>query len=224
MTQPPQYAPHYLVKDNCLYETGINKQGSYEKKLCNFAPEVRCEISIDDGVSAANWVRIGGVHQSGRTLPEITIQSQEVEGLGWIAKYWGLDCILELGQRNRSSIYRALQTSAMNVEKVTIFSTTGWRKIHGDWRYLMPGDDRFTVELQGKMQGYGMERTWELPDIHTAASMLRQGVAPEEIILPLLSFAFLSPLNHFLKEAGCEPKFVLFLVGKTGSGKVHWQL
>ena len=219
MTQPPQYAPHYLVKDNCLYETGINKQGSYEKKLCNFAPEVRCEISIDDGVSAANWVRIGGVHQSGRTLPEITIQSQEVEGLGWIAKYWGLDCILELGQRNRSSIYRALQTSAMNVEKVTIFSTTGWRKIHGDWRYLMPGDDRFTVELQGKMQGYGMERTWELPDIHTAASMLRQGVAPEEIILPLLSFAFLSPLNHFLKEAGCEPKFVLFLVGKTGSRK-----
>lgn len=28
-----------------------------------------------------------------------------------------------------------------------------------------------------------------------------------------------SPLNHFLKAAGCEPKFVLFLSGKTGSRK-----
>jgi hypothetical protein len=38
-------------------------------------------------------------------------------------------------------------------------------------------------------------------------------------MLPLLSFTFLSPLNHFLKEAGCEPKFVLLLSGKTGSRK-----
>lgn len=29
----------------------------------------------------------------------------------------------------------------------------------------------------------------------------------------------ISPLNHFLKAAGCEPKFVLFLSGKTGSRK-----
>ena len=38
-------------------------------------------------------------------------------------------------------------------------------------------------------------------------------------MFPLLSFTFLSPLNHFLKAAGCESKFVLFLVGKTGSRK-----
>jgi len=42
---------------------------------------------------------------------------------------------------------------------------------------------------------------------------------PEEIMFPLLAFTFLCPLNHFLKAAGCEPKFVLFLVGKTGSRK-----
>ena len=38
MTHPPKYAPQYFVKDNCLFETGNNKQGSYTKKLCNFAP------------------------------------------------------------------------------------------------------------------------------------------------------------------------------------------
>ena len=69
------------------------------------------------------------------------------------------------------------------------------------------------------MHGYGMERSCHLLDIQTAASLLWQPLAPEEIMLPLLSFTFLSPLNHFLKAAGCEPKFVLLLSGKTGSRK-----
>lgn len=219
MTQPPEYAPRYFVRDNCLYETGINRQGAYEKKLCNFAPEVRCEIAIDDGVSAANWVRIGGVHQSGRILPEITIPSNEVEGLGWIVKYWGMDCILEPGLKTKGSVWNALQTTALNTEKVTVFSATGWKKIKGEWHFLLPGDEQYTVELPGKMHGYGMERGYDTLDIQTAASLLWQNVAPVEIILPLLAFTFLSPLNHFLKAAGCEPKFVLFLVGKTGSRK-----
>ncbi len=219
MTQPPQYAPQYFVKDNCLYETGVNRQGAFTKKLCNLAPAVLCEITMDDGVSSAKYVRLGGVHQSRRALPEITIPAEEVECLGWIVKRWGMDCILEPGLRTKTSVWNALQTTALNAEKITVFSTTGWKRIDGEWCFLMPGDDRFTVELPGKMHGYGMERKCEPPDIHTAASLLWQPLAPEEIILPLLSFAFLSPLNHFLKQAGCEPKFVMLLSGKTGSRK-----
>ena len=219
MTQPPEFAPHYLVKDNCLYETGTNKQGAYTKPLCNFVPELRGEIIEDDGISLKRFVRLGGVHQSGRQLPEITIPTEDVEGLGWIVKYWGMDCILQPGLRTKWSVWNALQTSALNTETITVFSTTGWKKIEDEWRYLMPGDDRFTVELHGKMHGYGMERSYEMQDIQTAACLLWQNVAPDEIMLPLLSFTFLSPLNHFLKTAGCEPKFVLFLVGKTGSRK-----
>lgn len=219
MAQPPQYAPQYFVKDNCLYETGFNKQGAFTRKLCNLAPAVLRELTKDDGVSSTRYVCLGGIHQSGRQLPEITIPAEEVEGLGWIVKHWGMDCILEPGLKTKSSVWNALQTTALNVEKITIFSTTGWKQIDGKWRFLMPGDDRFTVELPGKMYGYGMERSYEMPDIQTAASLLWQPLAPEEIILPLLSFTFLSPLNHFLKGAGCEPKFVMLLSGKTGSRK-----
>ncbi len=219
MTQPPQYAPQYFVKDHCLYETGVNRQGAFTKKLCNLAPAVLCEITMDDGVSSAKYVRLGGVHQSGRALSEIMIPAEEVECLGWIVKRWGMDCILEPGLKTKSSVWNALQTTALNAEKITIFSTTGWKQIDGEWRFLMPGDDRFTVELPGKMHGYSMARNYEPPDIHTAASLLWQPLAPEEIILPLLSFTFLSPLNHFLKWAGCEPKFVMLLSGKTGSRK-----
>lgn len=130
-----------------------------------------------------------------------------------------MDCILEPGLKTKTSVWNALQTTALNAEKITVFSTTGWKQIDGEWRFLMPGDDRFTVELPGKMHGYSMVRNYEPPDIHTAASLLWQPLAPAEIILPLLSFTFLSPQNHFLKGAGCEPKFVMLLSGKTGSRK-----
>lgn len=219
MTQPPKYAPRYFVKDNCLYETGNNKQGAYERMLCNFAPQALGEIIEDDGANLTRYIRLGGVHQSGRTLPEITIPAEHVEGLGWIVKYWGMDCILQPGLRTRWSVWNALQTTALNMKSVTVFSTTGWKKLDGLWHYLMPGDDHLTVELPGKLHGYGMERRCDSLDIQTAACLLWMSPAPEEVMLPLLAFTFLSPLNHFLKAAGCEPKFVLFLVGKTGSKK-----
>ena len=219
MTHPPKYAPQYFVKDNCLFETGSNKQGSYTKKLCNFAPGAIREIMKDDGISFERHVQLGGVHQSGRQLPKITIPAGEVEGLGWIVKYWGMDCILEPGLKTKASVWNAIQSTALDMERITVFSTTGWRHVDGNWRYLLPGDEQYTVELPGKMQGYGMERSYNQVDIQVAASLLWQPLAPEEIMLPLLSFTFLSPLNHFLKAAGCEPKFVMLLSGKTGSRK-----
>ena len=219
MTQPPKYAPQYFVKDNCLFETGNSKQGDYTKKLCNFVPGAIGEIIKDDGVSFERYVQLGGIHQSGRQLPEIAIPAGEVEGLGWIVKYWGMDCILEPGLKTKASVWNAIQSTALDMERITVFSSTGWRHVDGNWRYLLPGDEHYTVELPGKMHDYGMERSYNQIDIRTAASLLWQPLAPEEIMLPLLSFTFLSPLNHFLKAAGCEPKFVLLLTGKTGSRK-----
>lgn len=219
MTHPPKYAQQYFVKDNCLFETGNNKQGAYTKKLCNFAPGAIREIMRDDGISFERYVQLGGIHQSGRQLPEITIPAGDVEGLGWIVKYWGMDCILEPGLKTKASVWNAIQSTALDMERITVFATTGWRHVDGNWRYLLPGDEQHTVELPGKMHGYGMERSYNQLDIQTAASLLWQSVAPEEIMLPLLSFTFLSPLNHFLKAAGCEPKFVMLLSGKTGSRK-----
>ena len=64
-----------------------------------------------------------------------------------------------------------------------------------------------------------MERWCEEVDIATVLALLRSEVAPPEILYALTAFTFLSPLNSFLKRVGCEPKFVLFLVGKTGSRK-----
>ena len=113
----------------------------------------------------------------------------------------------------------AIQTTARNAERSTVFTVTGWRETEEGWQFLMPGDETVTVSLPAIMHGYTMERMWQPVDIATALAFLDSKVAPPEILYPMLAFAFLSPLNHFLKKAGHEPKFVLFLIGKTGSRK-----
>ena len=215
----PIYAPAYRVVDGCLLETRNSKQGSYERKLCNFAPWIVSEITLDDGVETTTRIRLRGTHQSGRELPEIEIPASELAGFNWLAQHWGMDCILEVGQSVKDSVRYAIQTTAEHADRQTVYAVTGWRRINGEYYFLMPGDEKRTVRLPGKMQCYRMDQCCSAEDIHAAAQLLSKPVAPAEVIYPLLAFAFLSPLNHFLKLAGCEPKFVLFLVGKTGSRK-----
>lgn len=221
MTQrsKPLYAPNYKVIGNCLYEIKNSKQGPYDKKLCNFTPWLVSEITVDDGVETTSRIRLSGIHESGRTLPEIEISTDELGSFNWLYKHWGIDCILEPGVTIRDSIRYAIQTTAPQAERQTAYTVTGWRKIDGQWQFLMPGDDARTVSLPGKMQGYTMERRCEASDAVIAASLLRSELVPPEILYPLMAFTFLSPLNSFLKRAGCEPKFVLMLIGKTGSRK-----
>lgn len=219
MTQPPKYAQKYKVKGNCLFEIIPEKSGTIERKLCNLAPEIVREITVDDGAVTTTYVKLRGIHESGRLLPEIEIPATDLASFNWMAERWGMDCILEVGKTIKDCVRHAIQTTAAYAEKKTVFRVTGWKRIAEDWHYLMPGDDEYTVDLHGKLQGYGMERKCDQLDIQTAACMLRMSPAPEEVMFPLLAFTFLSPLNHFLKEAGCEPKFVMLLSGKTGSRK-----
>lgn len=219
MTNQPKYAQKYVVENNCLFETYPGKNGIVKRKLCNLAPEIVCEVTVDDGAVTTTYIRLRGVHESGRTLPEIEIPAADFASFNWMAQRWGMDCILEVGKTVKDCVRHAIQTTATYAEKKTVFAVTGWKKIGGEWHYLMPGGDDHTVDLHSKLQGYTMERNCDAFDIQTAGCLLRMMPAPEEVMFPLLAFTFLSPLNHFLKEAGCEPKFVLFLSGKTGSRK-----
>ena len=214
------YAPNYKVTGNCLYEVKHNKQGEYDKKLCNFTPWLVKEITVDDGVETTTRISLAGIHETGRTLSEIEIAAEDLGNFNWLHKNWGIDCILEPGNSVKDSIRYAIQTTAPGAERQTVYTVTGWRKINGAYHFLMPGDGEQTVFLAGKIQGYTMERRLEENDIGFLEDLLlKSPLVPPGILLTLLAFAFLTPLNHFLKLAGCEPKFVVFLTGKTGSRK-----
>ena len=213
------YPPPYKVKNHCLYVEKTNKQGSYDQKLCNFTPYLTAEITVDDGACETKRLRIGGEHENGRTLKEIEIAGSELASFNWLLEHWGIDCNLEIGCSIKDSIRYAIQSTAPKALRETIYTVTGWKKINGRWRYLLPGDDALTVELTGKLKRYEMSKGYSIEDIAIASAMLGVGIAPKEIIYPLIAFTFLSPLNEFLHRANCEPKFVMLLLGKTGTRK-----
>ena len=216
---PEIYPPPYKVVNGGLCVECMSNQGKYDKKLCNFLPRLSAEITVDDGLTETKRLRIVGEHAGGYALPEIEIAGSEFTAFNWLLEHWGVDCNLEPGSGVREHIRYAIQSTAPRAERMSIYAVTGWKKLGGRWRYLMPGDETVSVQLPGKLKRYEMKDGYTPADISTAFCLLEMPVSPKEIIYPLLAFAFLSPLNEFLHRANCEPKFVMFLLGKTGTRK-----
>lgn len=224
-SRPPTgiFLPPYKVKGNCLYMEQTVKNQPIDKKLCNFAAWITAEISRYDGVETTTWVTLAGVHASGRLLPEVTIPLSRLGYFEWLDN-WGADCILEVGSKVREHIQKAIQETVFHAQRKKEFAVTGWKKIDGLYEFLMPGASQLAVNLPAKLGGYFMTGECSDEDVKVLASLLECKLVPPDILYPLLAFVFLSPLIEFLRHAGCVPKFVLFLVGKTGSRKAHWQL
>ena len=214
------YPSPYKVRDGCLYKEITNKSGTVTKKLCNFLPYLVSEVSIDDGAEVKKVLRLGGVHESGRVLPEIDVTGAEFASFNWLIERWGADCILEPERSVKDSVRHAIQQTAKHAEKKQIYHITGWKLIDGKWEYLLPYDGRFDVSLRGKLSRYEKAEHWSVSDLACPFFMTKElSFAPDEITLPLLAYTFLTPLNEFLHQANCEPKFVLCLLGKTGTRK-----
>ena len=80
-------------------------------------------------------------------------------------------------------------------------------------------DSQFTVELQGKLNSYNFPKSCDTDKPFYLTALLENVLLPQRVMLPLLAVTFPSPLEHFLKAASCEPKFITALVGKTGTRK-----
>lgn len=213
------YGPQFRMHNNCLCEEKYKNGKLVLPKLCNFAPYISKQISLDDGVEPTNRIRLRGIHECGAELPEIEIAATELNAFNWLPEHWGPDCILEMGRGVRDKIRYAIQTSASRAERQKVYTVTGWRWIDGKWEYLLPGNTEHTVTLLGKSRGYRMDGDATELDLVYLTRLVSSGPVPDRMGFPLLALVFLSPLNHFLKLAGCEPKFVLFLIGRTGTRK-----
>ena len=209
----------YEIRDNCLYVTTVSKRGSSTTKVCNFVPRIVSEKTVDDGAVTEKTLVLSGIHADGSTLPPVEVNGADLSNFNWLLDKWGAKCIIEVGQRCKDQLRYYIQTTSEYAEQLTEYHVTGWKKIDGEWHFLLPGDDSLNVTLKGKLRYYCGERNWSKTDLHTAKLLYTMPPARKEIIHPLLAFAFLTPLNEFLRQAGCMPKFTLFLTGRTGTRK-----
>ena len=215
----PSYPHPFKVIDGCLFKEVRTKNGSYDQKLCNFLPYIVSEVTLDDGAEESKRLVLGGVRQDGSLLPEIEVTGSDLGAFNWLIDKWGADCVLEIGPNIRDSVRYAIQMTAPDAERQTVYEVTGWKKIGGGWRFLMPGGADLTVRLPGKLGRYAFPTEASPEALSILPCLLANPPAPKEVILPLLACTFLSPLNCFLRMGDCEPKFMLLFLGRTGTGK-----
>ena len=209
----------FEIRDNCLYVTTVSKRGSSTAKVCNFVPHIVSEKTVDDGAVTEKTLVLSGIHADGSTLPPVEVNGADLSNFNWLLDKWGAKCIIEVGQRCKDHLRYYIQTTSEYAEQLTEYHVTGWKKIDGEWHFLLPGDDSLNVVLKGKLQHYCGESNYDLYDLIDAYNLYKKPPASSHIIQPLVAFAFLTPLNEFLRQAGCMPKFVLFITGRTGTRK-----
>jgi len=217
----------YEIIDGSLFKVTNKKGNKVYQKLSNFVPYLKNETIIDDGVDVKRYLSMEGKHSNGKNLPSIRISANDLNNMNWITKNWGLHCNIETGQTVKDCIRHAIQCTATNIKTEHIYCHTGWRNINNKLIFLCNGlylDENIetNVELEGKLSRYCLTDITERnidEDLKCIRKLLDTEFIPHKIILPLIALAFLSPLNHFLKIADCEPKLVLFLIGKTGAKK-----
>ncbi len=214
------YNEPYCVKDGCLYETVERKGKVTMVRLCDYVPGLKSEITFDDGSECRKAFEVGAVHSNGTTMPTVTVTAEEMSSMKWLIEKWGSLGSYSPANNTLGKIRHAIMSTKADVEFRTVYSQTGWRQIGERYEFLMPSaDSEFTVELQGKLNAYHWSGSASADKLFYLTAMLENGLLPQRVILPLLAVTFLSPLEHFLKAASCEPKFITALVGKTGTRK-----
>ena len=214
-----RYPSPYKVVDGNLCMEVTEKHSKYDKKLANFTPYIKSELTVDDGATETKVLRLAGQHANGETLPEIEVSGKDFPSFNWLFEKWGAKCILEVGKNVKEHVRYSIQSTSKSAEQQFIYQQTGWKKSGNTWCYLLPGDSEFNVSLKGKLESYCGEQHFSKSDLETVYSMTKMLPAPKEIVLVLLAFTFLTPLIEFLRQAQCMPKFVLNIIGRTGTRK-----
>ncbi|MBR5221248.1 MAG: DUF927 domain-containing protein, partial [Clostridia bacterium] len=185
-------------------------------RLCNFSPRIVSEITVDDGTEQTRRYLVSGTDENGQTLPEVEVAASELEKMEWMLNHWDASLDIEVVSQAEKHIRHAMKSTARFAAKKSVFTHTGWKHINGAWEYLMPGG-KHDVRLHGKQESYFLADG--NADFKILTELLNGDCLPMEIAYICLALVFLSPLNEFLRQVGHEPKFILTLLGRTGSMK-----
>lgn len=197
--------------------------GDGARPLSNFVPVPKEFIVKDNGKSQEVYVKVYGCSTS-KELPEVTLTLAEFERMNWPSAKWGFDAIREVQSNVPGHIWRVAQELGREYAKdVVVYTHTGWRRIGNSWCYLhsggVIGDESAQVELPQEVTGYTLPDHAESYQEAVEASLRLKDIAPSEVTIPLLALVYLSPLNEFFRQSGCEPAFVTMLTGPTGTMK-----
>ena len=137
-----RYPSVFQIKDGCIYRKSSSKNGEKVTRLCNFAPFISVEKTVDDGAEEVKLLTLSGIHADGSVLPEADVSGAELGSFNWLIQKWGAKCILEVGSSVKEYVRYLIQQTAKYAQQIIVFEHTGWKKINGEWHFLLPADER----------------------------------------------------------------------------------
>lgn len=176
-------------------------------------------IKRDDGATVESTVVLR-VYYNGDQSEDIEIPEKFLDAK-LFTEYLPLGYRPAVGKNSKAYIIDSIRVQDPKMEQLTIYQHTGWRLVNKKPLFLHAagaiGDEDVSVNLDGRLSKYKFsnEKHGDRWDV------LRQfmKIAPPRVTFPLLAIASLSPLNEFFRKAGCEPSFLLFLLGRSGTKK-----
>src|SRR6266704_394859 len=188
----------FRVEDGCISFVKATPDGPICVPLCNFTARVKEEVILDDGLDTHRAFVIEGTLASGKPLPAVRVPAERFSGMSWVTSSWGLDAVVRAGLTTRDRLREAIQVLSPDVARRQVFTHTGWRCIHGVWRYLSAGGaigaDTVEVDLGEELSRYSLPRSPLDPAAAMRASLDLLRVAPLEVTAPLWAGVFRAPL------------------------------
>lgn len=198
--------------------------GIEEVPLANHTPILQKQRIVDNGIESVETL-VFNVRRAGRMWGDVSVTLKEILSQTPNIKF-GAACRLFVGRGIKARYSEAMQIQCENAPLETLYTHTGYTMINGERVFLNGGysvtanglTDKYTVQLEGKLGRYGFTNERHNTRYTTLLTDLPK-VAPRSLILTGLAYSFLTPLNAMLRDAGCEPRFILYFVGKTGTRK-----
>lgn len=199
--------------------------GVEETPIANHAPILQEQRTIDNGIEITEEL-VFNVRRAGRMWGNIPVTVKDILSNQPNMKFGGA-CRIYPGIRGAKAWYSDfMQMQCENAPSTVVYQHTGYAEIDGKRVFLNGGysvtadglTDRYTVKMDGKLGRYHFTNDRHPERYRTLLQDLPK-VAPKPLVYAGLAYSFLTPLNVILQEDGCEPRFILYFVGKTGSRK-----
>lgn len=193
--------------------------GEDEQPLCNFVARVTEDILKDNGAYTERFLRIQG-RLNGSSLPLVTVQESQFDGMLWTRKKWGVKAQIEksIDKVERHLCQTIIKSSGKVPERI-IYTHTGWREIDGQMLYLTAGGAVGRPDIEVELPP-PMLNKYRLPqpegDLKGAVtkSMELLLIADMKVTLPAFILPYLAVLNVFE-----DMTFTAWFIGRSGSLK-----
>jgi hypothetical protein len=226
----------YLIRNGAFHQVKAVRNGedrtTVEFPLCDFTCKIMEEITSDDGLADATFLRIEGRKINGVPLPMVDVPAKNFYSSqgNWANDHWGTLPFIYPGAAKKDNLRACIHLySQLNgdVPRRTVFKYTGWKKLDDQWHYLT-GSGAITAEgLIGGTEvdlGAGHMRNYQLPEpltgeplkqaVSDALALLDVCPSKPHIGVTLLAAVARAPLGE------CQPTdFAIWIHGLTGSRK-----